>query len=93
MNPNCLGCKSEIRTFFHTIWECPVVDRVWSNVHHNLTQVVVKPVIKDPKHALLELMEEWGGPRGTHLLVAVDMMIANRDILRGTGAQTVHPLE
>lgn len=56
---SCLMCNQEVGTFFHSIWACPKIQGLWTQIVAFLQDTMGSPLSLDPKQCLLGIFPDF----------------------------------
>ena len=80
-SPLCLKCNKEIGTYYHCIWQCPLISRYWKNAKE-LSSIFHKKIRLDPVLFLLCITTaQLPLPTGQLILLYKLLLLARRCIL------------
>ena len=81
VSPFCMKCKNSVGTYYHCIWQCPLVQRYWRNVTIELCSIFHQPIPVDSMLFLFGCFERPVVSPGQMTLLCKLLHIARRCIL------------
>lgn len=72
----CLRRCGAVGTFYHILWECPIILTYWETIMRIITQFNGVTVQPEPKRCLLNLWEPTDLNHAAHYWVMLGMMFA-----------------
>lgn len=72
----CDRCMTQRADFFHLAWECPGVHQYWTNIFHEISDMIGIETVADPLIALLGYTRDM--PKAARRLVAMSTLMAKR---------------
>lgn len=86
-SPLCLrGCRAE-GTFYHILWDCPVILEFWAKVVETMARVTGQEIPREPRWLLLMIKGDLHWPRYTDIWLSLAAGVAKRNIAREWGSR------
>uniref|UniRef100_A0A3Q3FRX3 Reverse transcriptase domain-containing protein n=1 Tax=Labrus bergylta TaxID=56723 RepID=A0A3Q3FRX3_9LABR len=78
----CVKCKKEVGTYYHCVWQCPLISRYWKNVAQELGLIFHRTIKLEPALFLLNLpTQQFSLSTGQLVLMGKLLLLARRCIL------------
>lgn len=82
----CRRLCGQLGTFMHILWECPLIQQYWSNIHNIITEVTEISLQPEARRCLLNIWEPTDLTTPQTLWVTLGLTIAKRNIAQKWGA-------
>lgn len=80
-SPLCHKCKSDLGTYAHMFWSCPVIQQFWNDVKEEVCMIIGYPLDLSSIHCLLAADVD-GADNNNNKLVKILLYVARKVILR-----------
>ncbi|PIO41169.1 hypothetical protein AB205_0205770, partial [Aquarana catesbeiana] len=80
--PLCTRCKREHGDLIHLLWRCPKLHPYWKGVVDTVNRVFQVKLPTDPKHCLLNVLDELGWEEYTKVAVTKAIFLARKLIMK-----------
>lgn len=79
-DPMCPKCRTQVGTFFHMFWDCPIIANYWAAVFSGINSRLQMSIPASPELALLGVHDDEQRSHHLKLLISYLLFYAKKEI-------------